>query len=576
MLKVLICGILIPIITMLCIQILFDKKFKIVTILYSVFLMNIVGNICTYIYSQKLIMHMNSSVKFYGLYFILTAIVCLLIHKVERHVNKGVPFPKKSFFVFCSISIMLFVYFGWFLSTSGRMNFDQLIYNLNTPLNTETTNFESEVIGIILTIGLPIITLAILLWKEHRLRSSKPLHKGMKKRFFAIYFLMFISWIMLPFYAFHLEDAYYYLQGSEEFYVDHYVNPDNVEITFPQQKRNLLLIFVESYESSFFSKEQGGLEDVELMPEMTNMMNTGDNFSQNDGFGGAMNMPGTNWTIAGMSATLGGMNYNLPSYVNADEGDVAVLPGLVTLNDILEDEGYREYFMIGLNSNMYNLGAFYRYHGSSEITDYGSVRNDGLLPMDYLEGWGFEDSKLYGFAQSILSEHPNDEPFAMYLSTNDLHGPDGYIDKSCSAVYNDYRDAISCSSKLTAEFLDWVKEQPFYDNTTIVVVGDHVSNAGEYTKKYDPEDRAVFNLFLNSDTLETDTNFKQRSFFAADYFPTILSSMGVKIEGNRLGLGVNLYSDEDTLIEEYGRDSIKQKLLPNTNYYDENFLQVSK
>ena len=37
-----------------------------------------------------------------------------------------------------------------------------------------------------------------------------------------------------------------------------------------------------------------------------------------------------------------------------------------------------------------------------------------------------------------------------------------------------------------------------------------------------------------------------------DLFPTTLSSMGVEIEGNKLGLGTDLFSNEETLMEKLG------------------------
>ena len=37
-----------------------------------------------------------------------------------------------------------------------------------------------------------------------------------------------------------------------------------------------------------------------------------------------------------------------------------------------------------------------------------------------------------------------------------------------------------------------------------------------------------------------------------DLFQTTLAAMGTKIDGDRLGLGTNLYSDKETLAERYG------------------------
>ncbi len=50
-----------------------------------------------------------------------------------------------------------------------------------------------------------------------------------------------------------------------------------------------------------------------------------------------------------------------------------------------------------------------------------------------------------------------------------------------------------------------------------------------------------------------------RTYTTFDNFPTTLAAMGVTIEGNRLGLGTNLFSSEQTLSERYGWKMKKKK-----------------
>ena len=52
-----------------------------------------------------------------------------------------------------------------------------------------------------------------------------------------------------------------------------------------------------------------------------------------------------------------------------------------------------------------------------------------------------------------------------------------------------------------------------------------------------------------------------------DMFPTTLGAMGVNIEGNRLGIGTNLFSDSKTLAEEMGIDKLNTELKKNSAYY---------
>lgn len=50
-------------------------------------------------------------------------------------------------------------------------------------------------------------------------------------------------------------------------YAAEYVDPAEVNITFPEQKRNLLDIFLESMETTFFSREEGGALSHNVIPE---------------------------------------------------------------------------------------------------------------------------------------------------------------------------------------------------------------------------------------------------------------------------------------------------------------------
>ena len=115
------------------------------------------------------------------------------------------------------------------------------------------------------------------------------------------------------------------------------------------------------------------------------------------------------------------------------------------------------------------------------------------------------------------------------------------------------------------EFIDWVKEQDFYDNTTIIITGDHLTMQENFYNIDDNYTRTVYNAFINSRVVPS--NEKNRVFTTMDMFPTTLASLGASIEGDRLGLGTNLFSDKRTLAEEYGIQKLNKELKKNSNYY---------
>lgn len=80
-------------------------------------------------------------------------------------------------------------------------------------------------------------------------------------------------------------------------------------------------------------------------------------------------------------------------------------------------------------------------------------------------------------------------------------------------------------------------------------------------------DRTIYNLFINSS--EKEKNSKNREFSSMDMFPTTLASIGVKIEGNKLGLGTNLYSGEKTILEKYGINYVDEEFKKNSTFYND-------
>ena len=55
-------------------------------------------------------------------------------------------------------------------------------------------------------------------------------------------------------------------------------------------------------------------------------------------------------------------------------------------------------------------------------------------------------------------------------------------------------------------------------------------------------------------------------------FPTTLASLGVTIKDERLGLGTNLFSENETLIERLGQDYVVDELCKNSKYYNKKYI----
>ena len=110
--------------------------------------------------------------------------------------------------------------------------------------------------------------------------------------------------------------------------------------------------------------------------------------------------------------------------------------------------------------------------------------------------WGYEDEKLIAYAKEelqMLAE--GNEPFNFTMLTADTHFTDGYLCPRCEQRYEEqYSNVIACSSRMIAEFVSWILQQEFYENTTIIIAGDHPTDGLGYIKRRNAQnfDRRVY------------------------------------------------------------------------------------
>ena len=355
-------------------------------------------------------------------------------------------------------------------------------------------------------------------------------------------------------------------------YQEAYVDPQDVTYTFPEQKRNLIYIYLESMEVTYTDEENGGAQPVDLMPELRTLAEENINFSPNNGFGGSYTVPGTTWTMAAMVAQSSGLPVKLPFDGERYYGNYSkMLPGAWTLGDILAEEGYHQVLLMGSDSSFAGRADYFTQHGNYEINDYNTAIVDGRLPEDYHEWWGYEDRKLFAYAkEELLRLADEEEPFNLTLLTVDTHFENGY---ECPLCRNDnliqYANVIQCSSRQVSEFIRWVQQQDFYENTTIVISGDHLSMDSTFFRLLDDEyDRQVYNCILNPAVEDAAQYEKNRVITTMDLFPTTLAAMGVTFDSDRLALGTNLFSTTPTLAESMGLEELTAELSRHSNYYN--------
>lgn len=367
--------------------------------------------------------------------------------------------------------------------------------------------------------------------------------------------------------------SYFRYQGEDSTFIeDQYVDPALVEIEFPEKKRNLILIYLESMETTFADPASGGAFRENLIPELTALAMENEDFSGEDpALNGGLCLSGTTWTMGAIFGQTAGLPLKSLIGENKMRSQAHFFPGIRTLGDILADNGYDQYFLLGSNADFGGRRIYFRDHGDFTVYDYPYAKEAGLIPADYGVWWGYEDEKLFAFAKDMISEAAaKDAPFNFTILTVDTHFEDGYVCDLCRDDFagNQYANVMACSSRQVTEFVSWIKDQDFFEDTTIILTGDHTTMDEDFCRAVPASyDRRTYTCLIGADAVPAlDT---ARTYSTMDLFPTTLAALGCRIDGDRLGLGTNLYSKEKTLLETYSFDFIQNELAKNSAFLKE-------
>lgn len=508
-----------------------------------------------------------------------------MAEKSKKKINKLILVRNIIYFL-----LLLLFSFALFIKIKfNNVGFEQLLFTLT---NTEGANFDVVYQGVLFVV-LAVVVEIFLIFMIKKLfeflkmkiiinigfkgkKKSKvfsfDIFKKTKLKQVCLFIVIFILGIYIPIDMIDFTNYFKAQKVKTSFFEDYYVNPIDVDIKFNDEKRNLIYIYVESLESSNVSKKNGGVVEKSYVPNLERLALENINFSNTSKIGGAVQVSNTTWTVAGLIAQNAGVPLKIPISANSYKEYSSSLPGAYGLGEVLEDNGYKNYFMLGSDSSYGGRKDYFLQHGNYEIFDHPKAIDEKYIPSDYDVWWGYEDKKLFEFSKKKLLEvSKNDEPFNFTILTADTHFTDGYMDSSCKKVFDEaYANSFYCSDSKIGEFISWIKKQDFYDNTTIVITGDHLTMQEDFYDSDADGNRYVYNVFVNS-YLKTN-NSKNRTFTAFDLYPTTLAAMGATIDGNKLGLGVNLFSNEKTLIEMFGKEELNKQLVGKSEYYNQELL----
>ena len=532
---------------------------------------------------------------------ILFAVACayfLVISLIKKFpLGEETPIKRKKGNVALKIVGAIFFALGtaaltatvWGKDFFGDLTPDQILINLNSPTEgTDASVYISGVEGPVLSTALFTAIYCIIAFTDKNLvlkakEKAVTIFPRIATRAvsFVIALSMLIGGCAYGIEEFQLVDLYHSYLTASTFIEDNFADPNTVKITFPEKKRNLIHIYLESMENTFLSKELGGFCEDNLIPHLYELMSEGISFSHHESLpGGFQESTGAGWSVASMVNMGTGLPMKVPDKQNQYGDADNFLPGATAIGDILKEQGYEQTVMFGANADFGGLTYYFQSHGDFTIIDHKEVKKRGYVPENYKVFWGYEDDKLYEYAKDELTRlYETGKPFHLMMETADTHTPEGYLSPDAPTPYDSkYANAVRYSQEQTVEFIRWIQEQPFYENTTVILIGDHLTMAKKFIESLDgvkKYHRSCYNLIINPagdlDELPEERRFS-RDWAVFDMFPTVLASIGCEIEGDRLGIGTNLFSDTPTVFEEFGVDYVNDELVKRSNFYNFNIL----
>lgn len=479
----------------------------------------------------------------------------------------------------------VYVLTGWYTARYDT-SFAGLLFTLTTPMKGVGEGFWQDFLAGVLPPVLKalagFVLLAVLLFSGRVCRAVRKRFPAAQKaetlRKILGRVLLIFGCLSLPAAAAHAWDRLHvsdYLRFRSEktmLYEDYYTAPEDTRITAPEDKPNVIWLVLESMETTYASREDGGNQEENYIPNLTRLARENLSFSNSEKLGGFLSTNNTNWTMAALFAGTSGLPFGFPVEQNSMYKYTEFAPAAVSMGDILAREGYRQEFLCGSDGAYGGRALYFTQHGNYEIHDLFAAREKGEIPSDYYVWWGFEDSKLFAIAREELTRLAEGEaPFNLTLLTVDAHHLGGYTCGECGTEYADWTaNVIACTDRQVNGFVEWCREQPFWENTVMIITGDHPRMDTCLTEGIPFAERPVYNCILNSRKAPAGGT-ANRTAVMMDMYPTMLSAMGFTIEGDRLALGTDLLSGKKTLAEEIGYAALNEEVQKYSQFFTEKF-----
>ena len=385
-------------------------------------------------------------------------------------------------------------------------------------------------------------------------------------------------------YNYHLYDLYIQSKssaqraladGSELVEVNNYVRANqaspNEELFGKYADRNVILVSMESLQNFVINNEMNGEVVTPFLNSLTNDPNTyyfSDFYHQ-----------------TGLGKTSDSEFIVENSLFGLGRGAVFFTHGENTYNSMSEklgENGYYTSVMHPNNKSFWNRDRIYQSFNIDKFYDIDSY----TVGEGEAVNWGMKDIPFFKQSAALMSEMP--QPFYTRMITLTNHYPfyldeeDKYINEytSNSGTLNRYFQTVRYMDESIKLFFEDLKEQGLYENSIIVLYGDHYGISENHNKamamylnkeEITPYDSALLQsvpLFIHIPGSNDGGEITQAAG-QVDLRPTILHLLGIETSKD-MQLGADLFSEEHEgfVIFRDGRFVTDELVYANETCYD--------
>jgi len=293
-------------------------------------------------------------------------------------------------------------------------------------------------------------------------------------------------------------------------------SPDLSKLKNYVQKRNLVILYLESFNTNYTKK--GGSHFKDLTPNIDLFIEKSVLFSN---YFNAVS-PTHNSIFSSWCGIFPELHDNYvrenPDYTKS----------LTCFSDILNSLGYTQKFFFGHGSWYGGITLFLKNHSYEQVTELSHIEREFPAMVKNKHIWGIQDTDLSRYVIKQVEQVENNQPFnigAFYINTH----PPFFTAPDCPKYVLDntsklHLQSIHCVDHAVGMILQTLKKRGLMGNTVVVVVGDtpgHDHEKGQFLS-YNRTLLAVYSPNLKPGINKTVS-------YSPDLGPTILEAMGIPV-----------------------------------------------